>query len=53
MSKTVDALKLAREQFPITKDWIYFDIANMNSPPVCVTKALIPRRCFLKVPTGF
>jgi selenocysteine lyase/cysteine desulfurase len=40
MSKTVDALKMAREQFPITKDWIYFDIANMNSPPVCVTKAL-------------
>ncbi len=40
MALTVDALKLAREQFPITKNRIYFDIANMNSPPECVTKTL-------------
>ena len=40
MAKTVDALKVAREQFPITKDRIYLDIANMNSPPECVTKTL-------------
>jgi cysteine desulfurase / selenocysteine lyase len=40
MAKTFDALRVAREQFPITKDRIYFDIANMNSPPECVTKTL-------------
>jgi cysteine desulfurase / selenocysteine lyase len=40
MSTAVDALKAAREQFPITKKLIYFDIANMNSPPECVTKTL-------------
>jgi selenocysteine lyase/cysteine desulfurase len=40
MAKAVDALKVAREQFPITKDRIYLDIANMNSPPECVTKTL-------------
>ena len=27
----------ARAQFPITRNCIYFDIANMNSPPLGVT----------------
>lgn len=35
-----DALKAARNEFPITKRCIYFDLANMNSPPFRVTKAL-------------
>jgi selenocysteine lyase/cysteine desulfurase len=37
---TIDALEAAREQFPITKHRLYFDLANMNSPPRCVTQAL-------------
>jgi selenocysteine lyase/cysteine desulfurase len=37
---TLDALEAAREQFPITKHRLYFDLANMNSPPRCVTQAL-------------
>ena len=37
---TIDALEAAREQFPITKQRLYFDLANMNSPPRCVTDAL-------------
>lgn len=40
MNLLVDALQAAREQFPITRHRIYFDIANMNSPPICVTQAL-------------
>ena len=36
----LDALDAAREQFPITKHRLYFDLANMNSPPRCVTQAL-------------
>ncbi|MEO9189791.1 MAG: aminotransferase class V-fold PLP-dependent enzyme, partial [Acetobacteraceae bacterium] len=35
-----DALAAARAQFPIAKSRIYLDIANMNSPPTCVTDAL-------------
>ena len=37
---TLDALEAAREQFPITKHKLYFDLANMNSPPRCVTQAI-------------
>jgi len=37
---TLDALDAAREQFPITKHKLYFDLANMNSPPRCVTQAI-------------
>ena len=37
---TVCALDAAREQFPITKHKLYFDLANSNSPPRCVTQAL-------------
>src|SRR5579863_6418996 len=40
MAPLVEALKTAREQFPITRSFIYFDIANMNSPPACVTEML-------------
>lgn len=40
MTPTSDALQAARAQFPITRHRIYFDIANMNSPPLCVTQAL-------------
>jgi selenocysteine lyase/cysteine desulfurase len=35
-----EALQFARAQFPITRSHIYFDIANMNSPPSCVTQSL-------------
>lgn len=34
---TLDA---AREQFPVTRSRVYLDLANMNSPPRCVTDAL-------------
>jgi cysteine desulfurase / selenocysteine lyase len=40
MTSTLDALEAARNQFPITKHRIYFDLANQNSPPECVTKTL-------------
>ncbi|MGH9807420.1 MAG: aminotransferase class V-fold PLP-dependent enzyme, partial [Terriglobia bacterium] len=40
MALNADPLKAAREQFMITKNRIYFDIANMNSPPECVIKTL-------------
>src|SRR5271154_1158287 len=40
MSLVSEALAAAREQFPITKHRIYFDIANMNSPPRCVSDTL-------------
>ena len=40
MGSRSDTLKAAREQFPITRSHIYFDIANMNSPPECVTNML-------------
>ena len=40
MPSNADALNAAREQFPITRNRIYLDIANMNSPPRCVTDAL-------------
>ncbi|HVO87328.1 MAG TPA: aminotransferase class V-fold PLP-dependent enzyme [Casimicrobiaceae bacterium] len=40
MNAITDALALARAQFPITTRRIYFDLANMNSPPACVTDAL-------------
>lgn len=40
MNAPVNALQAAREQFPITRQRVYFDIANMNSPPSCVTEAL-------------
>ena len=39
MSSSID-LKAAREQFPITREHVYFDTANMNSPPLSVTQAL-------------
>ena len=41
MTASSDALQAARQQFPITRNRIYFDIANMNSPPECVTDALV------------
>jgi selenocysteine lyase/cysteine desulfurase len=37
---TADALKTARAQFPITENLAYFDIANMNPAPLCVTERL-------------
>ena len=40
MTAQNDALTVARRQFPITSKRIYFDLANMNSPPMCVTDAL-------------
>ncbi len=40
MTPQNDALTAARQQFPITSKRIYFDLANMNSPPMCVTDAL-------------
>ena len=40
MDRPHDALEAARAQFPITRERIYLDIANMGSPPEPVTKAL-------------
>ncbi len=40
MDLASESLETARQQFPITKNRIYFDIANQNSPPECVTKTL-------------
>ena len=40
MRSTAEALSAAREQFPITRRRSYLDLANMNSPPRCVTDAL-------------
>ena len=40
MIEKSEALARAREQFPIAGSRIYFDLANMNSPPRCVTDAL-------------
>lgn len=40
MASNTEALLAARRQFPITESHAYFDIANMNSPPTCVTHAL-------------
>ena len=36
----LDGLEAARAEFPITRHRLYFDLANMNSPPRCVTQAL-------------
>lgn len=33
-------LEAARDEFPITRHCVYFDLANMNSPPSRVTQAL-------------
>jgi selenocysteine lyase/cysteine desulfurase len=40
MAVIADAIKEARKQFPIATKRIYLDIANMNSPPTCVTERL-------------
>ncbi|HEV8501902.1 MAG TPA: aminotransferase class V-fold PLP-dependent enzyme [Casimicrobiaceae bacterium] len=40
MASSTENLVVARAQFPVTASHIYFDIANMNSPPACVTSAL-------------
>jgi len=40
MASGIEALAVARAQFPIVERQIYFDIANMNSPPACVTNVL-------------
>jgi selenocysteine lyase/cysteine desulfurase len=40
MPAHAETLEAARRQFPITGKRIYLDIANMNSPPRCVTDAL-------------
>src|ERR1700734_250621 len=40
MAVIADAIKEARKHFPIATKRIYLDIANMNSPPTCVTERL-------------
>ena len=40
MAASIEALATARAQFPIVESHIYFDLANMNSPPTCVTNVL-------------
>ena len=40
MASSTEALAAARAQFPIVESHIYFDIANMNSPPACVTNVI-------------
>ncbi len=41
MSATAGALNAARAQFPVTNNLVYFDIANMNPTPLCVTERLV------------
>lgn len=40
MALSTNAVEKARKQFPIASKRIYLDIANMNSPPACVTERL-------------
>src|SRR5260221_130163 len=40
MGLALESLETARQQFPITKNRIYFDLANQNPTPDCVTKTL-------------
>ena len=40
MALAADTPAAAREHFPITRRVIYFDVANMSSPPACVTQTL-------------
>src|SRR5579872_5117748 len=40
MAMIADALEKARKQFPIAHKCIYFNIANMNSPPASVSERL-------------
>jgi len=40
MTHQTDRLSAARAQFPITRGKVYFDTANMASPPIGVTNAL-------------
>ncbi len=40
MDPAIARLQAARAQFPVTRERIYFDIANTNPPPLPVTRAL-------------
>ena len=45
MRTEANTLRSARVQFPITTSCLYFDLANTNSPTVCVTNALARYFC--------